>query len=99
MPDSALTTAEIRELARAAQLELSDDEVSLFSAQLSAILAYFAILDRAVGQGEADAPATPACPLREDRRGEVPTGRKILALGTDVVDDCFGVPSFGEEDR
>ncbi|MFY9586534.1 MAG: Asp-tRNA(Asn)/Glu-tRNA(Gln) amidotransferase subunit GatC [Actinomycetota bacterium] len=94
-----LSREEVLHVARLARLALSDDEVSRFGAQLSAILDHAARVSEAAAD---DVPPTShALPLsnvfRDDEIGECLPQEKALSTAPEVEDGRFKVPRIIEE--
>ena len=94
-----LSSEEVLHVARLARLALSDDEVSRFGAQLSAILEHAARVSEVAAD---DVPPTShALPLsnvfRDDEVGECLPQEKALSTAPEVEDGRFRVPRIIEE--
>jgi aspartyl-tRNA(Asn)/glutamyl-tRNA(Gln) amidotransferase subunit C len=90
-----LTRADVERIAALARLELTDDEATLFAAQLTGILGYADQIQQVDTASVAAAPAPPAATvLREDE--PVPSLPRDLLLGqapaADVAAGLFKVP-------
>jgi aspartyl-tRNA(Asn)/glutamyl-tRNA(Gln) amidotransferase subunit C len=94
-----LSREEVLHVARLARLALSDDEVSRFGAQLSAILGHAARVSEVAAD---DVPPTShALPLanvfREDEVRDCLPQEKALSTAPEVEDGRFKVPRIIEE--
>ena len=94
-----LSREEVLHVARLARLALSDDEVTRFGAQLSAILDHAARVSEVAAD---DVPPTShALPLsnvfRDDEVGECLSQEKALSTAPEVEDGRFKVPRIIEE--
>jgi len=90
-----MTREEVEHIADLARLSLTDDEISLYQDQLSAILEYFARLED-VDTSEV-APTATVLPLRSVMRADEVTQKltrdEILANAPAVEDSCFQAPA------
>lgn len=89
-----ITAAQVRKVAKLARLELSEEELTIFTGQLDTILAYVEQLDELETQEvEGTSHVVPlTCPLREDR--PVPSSEReaIVGKAPDHDEGCFRVP-------
>ena len=89
----------VRSIAELARLELSDDEIALYSSQLSAILQYFEHLQQ-VDTSEVPPPAG-VLPLTNVLRPDVAapalTPQEVIANAPDSRDDQFRVSAILDE--
>jgi aspartyl-tRNA(Asn)/glutamyl-tRNA(Gln) amidotransferase subunit C len=91
-------TGQVKKIAELAQLELSPEEIQLFSSQLSQILGYVDLLQKAdiSGVESLTHPLELATPLREDVARESPRDSegapKVLSSAPDVLQGGFKVP-------
>jgi aspartyl-tRNA(Asn)/glutamyl-tRNA(Gln) amidotransferase subunit C len=95
----SLTAQDVRHVAELAKLKLTDDEVSRFAQQLSAILEYAEILQQV---DTSHVPPTPyVLPLQNVMRDDVPTASlpNDVALGNapDADDGFFRVRAVFED--
>jgi aspartyl-tRNA(Asn)/glutamyl-tRNA(Gln) amidotransferase subunit C len=98
-PPAPLSREDVVHVARLARLELSEEEVDLFTAQLRTVLdhaADVASLDLAHLE-----PSTRPIPLQNVLRADVPRPSldraEVLAVAPSVEDDRFRVPRIGSE--
>ena len=86
--------AQVRRIARLARLNLSDDEVRLFSGQLAGILDYVRQIESLDTDGvELRAhPADAAGVLRDDEPRDGLSQQQALANAPETQDACFRVP-------
>lgn len=94
-----LTHDTVRSIADLAKLDLSEDEVATFAAQLSDILGYFEHLQRAdTSQVEATASVLPLRNvLRADEPGPPLPTDQVTANAPDSQDDQFRVSAVLDE--
>lgn len=89
----------VRSIAELARLELSDDEIALYSSQLSAILQYFEHLQQ-VDTSEVP-PTAGVLPLTNVLRPDVAapalTPQEVIANAPDSRDDQFRVSAILDE--
>ena len=89
----ALSREEVEHIATLGRLGLSEEELELFGAQLSAILEHFQVLQQL--DTEAVRPTTTAVPSENVMRDDVVAPslprEDILANAPDAVDNCFRV--------
>ncbi|WP_298814837.1 Asp-tRNA(Asn)/Glu-tRNA(Gln) amidotransferase subunit GatC [Chloroflexus sp.] len=95
----SLSEAQVRHVARLARLALTDDEVAVMRAQLSAILDYIAMLQEV---DVSDVPPTAQVTglttvWRPDVVGEMLTQEQALANAPDQQDGMFRVRAVFEE--
>lgn len=96
---SRFTAEDVRRLADLARLELSDQEITLFTTQLSGILSFAAEVQAVPTPPLASADSTNAAPLREDTvRPSLPREEVLAAAPEpDLEAGLFTVPRvFGE---
>jgi len=95
----ALSRDDVLHVATLARLELSDDEVELFTAQLSGVLAHAA--DVAALDLSHLEPSSHPIPVENVLRPDVPRPSldraEVLAAAPSVEDDRFRVPRIGGE--
>ena len=95
-PTRLVTCEQVRHVAKLARLELSDEELALYTDQLDAVLSYVAQLAELPVQpvgGTAHAPPVDvACPLRDDDLERRAEDGRILSQAPDGDDGCFVVP-------
>lgn len=86
---------EVRRIAKLSRLNLSDEEVRLFTGQLARILDYVKQIESLDTQGvEPLAHALPVTDvLREDEPREGITSEQALANAPETQGDCFRVPA------
>jgi aspartyl-tRNA(Asn)/glutamyl-tRNA(Gln) amidotransferase subunit C len=93
-----LSRDDVVHVARLARLELSEEEVDLFTAQLRTVLDHAA--DVASLNLAHLAPSTRPIPLQNVMRPDEPRPSldraEVLAVAPSVEDDCFRVPRIGE---
>ena len=89
-----IDTAEVRRIARLAQLELAAETVEQFRHQLERILDYVAVLDELDVESTAPTAHTleQGAPLRADELGESLTVDQALANAPDAAAGHFRVP-------
>jgi len=96
-----ISEEEVRHISHLARLKPTDDEIHLFSEQLSAILAYVEQLDE-VDTTEV-APTAHALPIRNVFRADEPgtslTPDRALANAPQRDGSFFGVPKVLEQDN
>jgi aspartyl-tRNA(Asn)/glutamyl-tRNA(Gln) amidotransferase subunit C len=95
----AISEAEVRHVARLARLALSDEEIAVMQAQLSAILDYIAMLQEV---DVSDVPPTAQVTglttvWRPDVVGEMLTQEQALANAPDQQDGMFRVRAVFDE--
>lgn len=90
----SITTEQVQKVAKLARLELSEEELTLFTGQLDTILAYVEQLDELeTEEVEGTSHAVPLiCPLREDRPAPSSTREAIVENAPDHDQGCFRVP-------
>ncbi len=95
----SLSEAEVRHVARLARIALSDEEVNVMRAQLSAILDYIAMLQEVdVSNVPPTAQVTGLTTVwRPDVVGEMLTQEQALANAPDQQDGMFRVRAVFEE--
>lgn len=95
----AISEAEVRHVARLARLALSDEEIAVMQAQLSAILDYIAILQEVdVSNVPPTAQVTGLTTVwRPDVVGEMLTQEQALANAPDQQDGMFRVRAVFDE--
>ncbi|MEF3273600.1 MAG: Asp-tRNA(Asn)/Glu-tRNA(Gln) amidotransferase subunit GatC [Chloroflexus sp.] len=95
----SLSEAEVRHVARLARLALTDDEITVMRAQLSAILDYIAMLQEVdVSNVPPTAQVTGLTTVwRPDVVGEMLTQEQALANAPDQQDGMFRVRAVFEE--
>lgn len=95
----ALSEAEVRHVARLARIALSDEEITLMQAQLSAILDYIAMLQEVdVSNVPPTAQVTGLTTVwRPDVVGEMLTQEQALANAPDQQDGMFRVRAVFDE--
>ncbi|MGQ9480389.1 Asp-tRNA(Asn)/Glu-tRNA(Gln) amidotransferase subunit GatC [Chloroflexus sp.] len=95
----ALSEAEVRHVARLARIALSDEEIALMQAQLSAILDYIEMLQEVdVNNVPPTAQVTGLTTVwRPDVVGEMLTQEKALANAPDQQDGMFRVRAVFDE--
>lgn len=95
----AITPEEVLHIARLARLELSEDDVRLFTGQLGKILEYMNKLNELdIREVEPTAHAISLKNVfREDRVKAYGDKEKILRNSPDRQDDCFRVPKIIED--
>ncbi|ABY34654.1 MAG TPA: Asp-tRNA(Asn)/Glu-tRNA(Gln) amidotransferase GatCAB subunit C [Chloroflexus aurantiacus] len=95
----ALSEAEVRHVARLARIALSDEEIALMQAQLSAILDYIAMLQEVdVSNVPPTAQVTGLTTVwRPDVVGEMLTQEQALANAPDQQDGMFRVRAVFDE--
>jgi aspartyl-tRNA(Asn)/glutamyl-tRNA(Gln) amidotransferase subunit C len=89
-----ITTADVRHVAKLAELEVPDADLDRLTRELDGIVAYVGLLTEL---GEADrgttfVPGPPAAPLRPDEVRPVPLARGPAEFGPDVRAGLFVVP-------
>ena len=99
MPDR-ITTADVAHVARLARLDVTDDEIALFTEQLGAVLEHAADVEALDTAGVP--PTAHPLPLRNVFRADEPRPSldrdEVLAQAPDVEDGRFRVPRIlGEE--
>ena len=95
-----LSPEQVRHVARLARLELSDEEVERFGAQLSTVLGHVETIQRLATEGVEPTAHALALKnvLRDDRIGPCLTPEEALAAAPAVEDGRFLVPRIlGEE--
>ncbi|MCZ7529117.1 MAG: Asp-tRNA(Asn)/Glu-tRNA(Gln) amidotransferase subunit GatC [Acidimicrobiia bacterium] len=100
MTGERITRDDVEHVARLARLALTDDEVALFSEQLSVILEHAARVSALPTEGVP--PSTHPLPLRNvlrpDQVGPTLDRGEVLAQAPEAEDDRIRVPRiFGEE--
>ncbi len=95
----AISEAEVRHVARLARLALSDEEIAVMKAQLSAILDYIAMLQEVdVSNVPPTAQVTGLTTVwRPDVVGEMLTQEQALANAPDQQDGMFRVRAVFDE--
>ncbi|MBO9311522.1 MAG: Asp-tRNA(Asn)/Glu-tRNA(Gln) amidotransferase subunit GatC [Chloroflexus sp.] len=95
----AISEAEVRHVARLARLALSDEEIAVMQAQLSAILDYIAMLQEVdVSNVPPTAQVTGLTTVwRPDVVGEMLTQEQALANAPDQQDGMFRVRAVFDE--
>ncbi len=95
----AISEAEVRHVARLARLALSDEEIAIMQAQLSAILDYIAMLQEVdVSNVPPTAQVTGLTTVwRPDVVGEMLTQEQALANAPDQQDGMFRVRAVFDE--
>ncbi|WP_322820645.1 Asp-tRNA(Asn)/Glu-tRNA(Gln) amidotransferase subunit GatC [Chloroflexus sp.] len=95
----SLSEAEVRHVARLARIALSDEEIALMQAQLSAILDYIAMLQEVdVSNVPPTAQVTGLTTVwRPDVVGEMLTQEQALANAPDQQDGMFRVRAVFDE--
>jgi aspartyl-tRNA(Asn)/glutamyl-tRNA(Gln) amidotransferase subunit C len=91
----SISVDDVRHIARLARLELTDEEVARFQAELSTILAYAAQLG-SLDAGTATDPPAPDQPLREDVVEPWPDVRPLHDEAPEFVDGTYRVPRVVE---
>lgn len=86
-----ISAADVRHIARLARLELSDEEVERFQAELSQILEYVARLE-SLEAGRAAEPEPPDRALREDVVEAWPDVDPLHGEAPDFADGFYRVP-------
>lgn len=86
-----VSSEDVRNVARLARLDLTDEEVERFRRELSTILAYVEQLDT-LEAGRAAEPAAPDQPLRTDAVETWADLRSLREAAPDLVDGYFRVP-------
>ncbi len=91
-------TDQIRQVARLARINLSQDEVQQFAGQLSGILAYVEKLNELDTEGVEPTthPLRMSNVFRPDRIGQSLTGQQVLANAPQRQGDFFTVPKVLE---
>ena len=95
----ALSRADVEHIAELARLELTDEEVARYQEQLSAVLEYFASLQKVDTEGIPPTASVlpPRTVLREDNPRPGLSREELLANAPDVAANQFRVPPvFGE---
>jgi len=91
---SRISADDVRKVAQLARLELAEDKVATYTAQLERILDYVAQLERVDTEGVA--PTTRAVEVvnvtREDRIEATPVREQLLDLAPQREGDFFRVP-------
>jgi aspartyl-tRNA(Asn)/glutamyl-tRNA(Gln) amidotransferase subunit C len=90
-----ISADDVRHIARLARLELTDEEVGRFQAELARILEYVAQLEAVEAERAAEPPA-PDQPLRDDVVEEWPDVRPLHAEAPDFRDGTYRVPRVVE---
>lgn len=88
----AVSPDEVRKVADLARLELTAEEAERMSRELSAVLDYFARLDRIAAEGTEEDGDGGKTPLREDRVEPWPDSGEALREAPDAKDGLFRVP-------
>lgn len=86
-----ISSEDVRQVARLARLELTDEEVDRFRRELSTILEYVEQLER-LEAGRAAEPPHPDQPLRGDAVEEWGDVDPLRKAAPDFVDGFFRVP-------
>ena len=91
----AISAADVRHIARLARLELTDDEVARFQAELSKILEYAAQLESLEAERAAEPPPADQ-PLRDDVVEPWPDVRPLHDEAPAFVEGTYRVPRVVE---
>lgn len=90
----ALTRKEVEHVSKLARLELTEEEIGLFSDQLTQIVNYFDAIKTVDTRGVAERRAEFRAPFRDDEPRPSLSREQALANAPKAVDGFFSVPKI-----